>query len=150
MELRISSPCPMSWERMPGTDRLRYCSHCRLNVYNLAVMSRDEVASLVQNRQGRLCARLYRRSDGWATLRDCARGRKRRNVRRVVALVGLLLLGSLGWLLRVAGDRDRSVHPRWVREVIEWVDPQPGGGMVVGQLCPPPSPPKNPPAGAPQ
>ena len=140
----------MSWDRMPGTDLIRYCSQCRLNVYNMAVMSREEVAALVRNTPGRLCARIYMRADGKATLQDCARGRERRNVRRVLALVGLLLLGSLGWILRVAGDRDRSVHPQWVRDVIEWVDPQPRGGMIVGQLCPPPPPPGTTPPGAPQ
>ena len=151
MDLRISSPCPMSWERMPGSDKVRYCSRCKLNVYNLVVMGRDEVAALVRNTGGRLCGRLYMRGDRTATLQDCPQGSARRKLRRVLTLVGVLVLGSLGWLLRIAGDQDRSVHPQWVRNVLEWVDPRPGGGsMLTGTICPPPISPTNPPSGTPQ
>jgi len=139
----------MSWERMPGGTRVRYCSACRLNVYNLNEMSREEIAALF--RKGRVCGRLYFRGDRTATLRDCPQGSARRNLRRVLALVGVLVLGALGWLLRINGDRDRSVHPQWVRDVIEFVDPQPyRGGATVGLVCPAPSPPTNPPSGTPQ
>ena len=150
MDLRISSPCPTTWERMPGSDRVRYCSLCRLNVYNLVAMSREEVAALLRNTRGRLCARLYVRRDRTATLEDCPQGSARRKLRRVLALVGVLVLGTLGWLLRIPGDQDRSVHPRWVRNVLEWVDPQPRGVPMVGSLCPPPASRQNPLSGTSQ
>jgi hypothetical protein len=142
----------MSWDKMPGGDQVRYCGHCRLNVYNLAEMSREEVDAIVRTSKGRLCGRLYMRGDRTATLQDCPRGSARRKVRRAMAVVGVLLLGALGWLLRISGDRDRSMHPQWVRDVIEWVDPKPGGGtMMVGSICPPPrSQPPAPPSGTPQ
>jgi hypothetical protein len=61
----------------------------------------------------------------------------------------VLLLAALGWLFRMAGDRDRSVHPRWARAVIEWLDPEPRGGMVLG-VCVPKAPPPNPPSSTPE
>jgi len=141
MDLRIASPCPMSWERMPGSERVRYCSQCRLNVYNLVVMSREEVAALVRNKNGQLCARLYLRDDGRAMLQDCAQGSAKRKLRRVLTMVGVLVLGTLGWLLRFAGDEDRSVHPKWVQNVLQWVDPKPSGGRIVMGAPPPRSAP---------
>lgn len=151
MDLRIASPCPMSWERMPGSESVRYCSTCRLNVYNLVVMSREEVAGLVRNTGGRLCARLYMKGDGTAMLQDCPQGSARRKLRRALTLVGVLVLGSLGWLLRIAGDQDRTVHPKWVRDVLEWVDPKPRGGRIVMGAPPPrPAPPANSPSPAAQ
>jgi hypothetical protein len=144
--LTIASPCPMSWERMPGSETVRYCSKCRLNVYNLVVMSREDVAALVRNTGGRLCARLYMRDDGRAMLQDCGQGSARRKLRRAVALVGVLVLGALGWMLRSAGDQDRSVHPKWVQVALEWVDPKPRTGSIVMGSPPPPPPP--PPANA--
>jgi hypothetical protein len=138
----------MSWDRMPGGSRVRYCSGCRLNVYNLADMNAQEVAALF--RKGRVCGRLYVRPDRTATLRDCSQGLARRRLRRALTLVGVLALGVLGWLLRIPGDRDRSAHPQWVRDVVEWVDPTPSGGKVLlGEVCLP-TPPPTPPPVAPQ
>ena len=82
MDFRIASPCPMSWQRMPGGDKVRSCSQCRLNVYNLTVMSREEVAGLVRSTGGRMCVRVYVRDDGRAMLQDCPQGSARRKVRR--------------------------------------------------------------------
>jgi hypothetical protein len=143
MELRIASPCPMSWDRMAGGNKVRFCDQCRLNVYNLAEMSEREIAAVVRKSTGRLCGRLYVRDDRTATLQDCPRGSARRKLRRMMTVGGVLLLAAFGWLLRISGDRDRSVHPRWVREVIEWIDPRPSGGAIAGMIAPPP-PPRNP------
>ena len=63
MELRISSPCPKSWDELVGDDKIRYCGQCRLNVYNLAEMPKEEVEALVRKTEGRLCGRLYMRGD---------------------------------------------------------------------------------------
>src|SRR5262245_55014913 len=138
MELRISSPCPVSWETMTGGNKVRFCGQCRLNVYNLAVMSPREIDGVLKKSTGRLCGRLYVRPDRTATLQDCPKGSVRRKLRRVTAVFGVLLLGALGWLLRISGDQDRSVHPTWVRNVIEWMDPRPVGRAVPGMICPVP------------
>ena len=72
--LRISSPCPASWEEMLGDDRVRFCGDCQLNVYNLSAMSRSEAEDLVRQREARLCVRFYRRVDGTMITQDCPRG----------------------------------------------------------------------------
>ena len=63
MNLRIASPCKMSWDAMPGDERVRHCSLCDLNVYNVAEMTRDEVRELLRKTEGRLCARIDRRAE---------------------------------------------------------------------------------------
>ena len=68
---RIASPCHASWEGMTGDERVRHCCDCRLNVYNIAEMSRDEAVQLIQEHEGRLCIRIYQRRDGTVITRDC-------------------------------------------------------------------------------
>ena len=63
--IKIASPCKANWEQMAGDERVRHCAECNLDVYNLSAMTRREVEHLVQEREGRLCARFYRRADGY-------------------------------------------------------------------------------------
>jgi hypothetical protein len=64
VEIRVASPCSANWNRMPGTDRVRYCPECKLNVYNFSEMSEAEIQAIVAAPTGRLCARFYQRPDG--------------------------------------------------------------------------------------
>lgn len=70
----IAAPCPADWDSMPGTDRVRRCSECNKNVYNLSAMTRREAETLLRETQGRLCTRLYRRADGTILTENCPAG----------------------------------------------------------------------------
>lgn len=70
----IASPCNADWNEMYGDDRTRYCGDCKLNVYNLSGMTRDEAEALIMNAEGRLCVRFYRRADGSVITQDCPVG----------------------------------------------------------------------------
>jgi hypothetical protein len=59
---------------MAGDERVRYCTVCELNVYNFAAMTRDEIDELLLRKEGRVCARLYRRADGTLLTSDCPSG----------------------------------------------------------------------------
>ena len=72
--LRIATPCPISWEQMTGDNRVRFCGHCQLNVYNVSELSRIEAEALMASAEGRICARLYRRADGTILTKDCPVG----------------------------------------------------------------------------
>src|ERR1700749_160888 len=95
---KIASPCPASWDRMAGDDKSRYCSACNLHVYNFAAMTSAEIADLTATHTGRLCGRLYRRSDGTVITKDCPVGAriivKRRSYLAGAALSVALSLGS--------------------------------------------------------
>jgi len=70
--IQISRPCPVSWNDMQGDDRVRYCRHCSLHVYNLSAMRRADAEKLITETEGRLCVSFFfRRQDGTIITRDC-------------------------------------------------------------------------------
>ncbi len=50
--IRIASPCSANWNEMYGNDRKRFCGDCKLNVYNLSDMTRQEAENLLMNLRG--------------------------------------------------------------------------------------------------
>jgi hypothetical protein len=92
-DVRIASPCNVSWDAMKGDDRVRFCGECAKNVYNLSALSRDEATRLLAEREGSICVRLYRRADGTALTADCPVGVRRKRVR--LALYGAAGAGAL-------------------------------------------------------
>ena len=79
-DLNIATPCHANWQEMDGDERSRFCSICKLNVYNLTDMTRRDAEALVNEREGRLCVRFYQRRDGLVLTEDCPVGlRMKRN-----------------------------------------------------------------------
>jgi hypothetical protein len=72
--IKIASPCSAEWNEMYGDNRKRFCGDCKLNVYNLSGMTRDEAENLIQIAEGRLCVRYYMRPDGTVITADCPVG----------------------------------------------------------------------------
>ena len=116
-ELDVASPCPANWNEMKGGDRVRFCSGCKKNVYNLSAMTRAQAVALVHELEPEgFCGRFFRRADGTMLTADCPVGlaeKLRRKSRRAFAaglyLVTLLLLGATSfWVGRslqsVAGE----------------------------------------------
>ena len=62
-QVRIAKPCSASWETMEGDDRKRFCSQCRLHVYNVENMDRAEALAMLEPGK-KVCLRLYQRHDG--------------------------------------------------------------------------------------
>jgi hypothetical protein len=92
--LRIATPCPISWEQMAGDDRVRFCDHCHLNVYNISELTRIEAEALIASSEGRICARLFRRADGTVLTKDCPvglRALRRRVAKRTAAIFAAII-----------------------------------------------------------
>lgn len=92
--LRIATPCPIGWEQMTGDNRVRFCEHCQLNVYNISELSSSEAENLIASSEGRLCARLFRRADGTVLTKDCPvglRALRRRVAKRTAAVFAAML-----------------------------------------------------------
>lgn len=102
-KIKIASPCKANWEQMVGDERVRHCAECDLDVYNFSAMTRQEVERLVQEREGRLCARFYRRADGSMLTQDCPVGFRAR-VRRVSRVAGTAIAAAM------------SVVPGWAQD----------------------------------
>jgi len=102
--LYVSSPCNADWETMPGDERVRFCSQCHLNVYNITALTRKQAEKLIAETEGRLCAKLYRRADGTIITRDCPVGIRaiKRRVSRVAnaalgAILGIFANHAIAW-----------------------------------------------------
>ncbi len=129
--VKIAAPCHAAWEQMFSFEgeRVRFCSQCKLNVYNLSDMTRNEANTLLARTEGRLCVRFYRRADGTVLTQNCPVGL--RALQRRVAWVAQVLFGM--GLSLLAGLGLGSFKP--IRELIE------GAGshtIVMGGIGPPP------------
>jgi hypothetical protein len=101
-KIKIASPCSANWDEMYGSERKRFCGECKLNVYNISEMTKDEAENFILRSEGRLCLRIYKRRDGTVITRDCPVGwaRVKRRISRVysaaLGLAGGFLAGVLG------------------------------------------------------
>lgn len=93
--IRVASPCSVSWETMSGDERVRRCHSCKLNIYNIAEMTSKEVENLITNREDRVCIRLYKRADGTVLTKDCPVG-FRAYQKRAARFAGAALATVLG------------------------------------------------------
>jgi hypothetical protein len=59
---------------MAGDRRVRFCPHCRQNVYNLSGMSKEQATALLREKERTPCVRFYRRRDGTVMTADCPVG----------------------------------------------------------------------------
>jgi hypothetical protein len=102
--IKIASPCKADWDGMFGNDRKRFCGECSLNVYNLSGMTQEEARHLLENSEGRLCVRFYRRADGSVLTQNCPVGwAKVKQRARVFATAAFsLIMSLLGGLMVVS------------------------------------------------
>src|SRR5687768_15456484 len=129
--VQIASPCTARWEDMRGDDQVRYCGECRLNVYNLSAMSREEAETLIIAKEGKLCAGFHRRADGTILTRDCPVGLRAARIAaakawgRAGAAAALMISASLafgerrGWW----SGRVRTMEP--FASVVQLLSPAP-------------------------
>lgn len=117
--VRIATPCPADWDAMEGDERVRFCSLCKLSVYNTAEMTKAEVVALVTKTEGRVCARLYRRADGTLLTKDCPAGLRalRRRAARAAGAVFAASLSffSIGSARARAQEQEAPCRGDWLR-----------------------------------
>ena len=93
----ISSPCEYGWENMQGTDKVRFCQQCKLNVYNLSSMNSEEASKIVQE-ENNLCARISTRPDGTVYTDNCPY--RLRSVRNFLRTCAPFALVALAWVFQ--------------------------------------------------
>ena len=98
--IKVASPCSADWNEMLGDARKRFCGECKLNVYNLSEMSKQDAEQLLIQSEGRLCVRFYQRNDGTVITQDCPVGWKafKQRVSKVSAAVASLIIGIVSSL----------------------------------------------------
>jgi len=90
--IKIASPCSADWAGMYGNDRKRFCGECKLNVYNISGMTLKEAEGLLEQSEGRLCVRYYRRADGTILTKDCPVGLAKVRQRIVIGATAAIAL----------------------------------------------------------
>src|SRR3954471_15999341 len=96
-DVRVAAPCNAGWDNMVGTERVRFCGQCNLNVYNLSAMTKPDAERLIAETEGRLCVRYYRRPDGTILTKNCPVG-LRALKRRISRTASAMLSAALGFL----------------------------------------------------
>ena len=143
--MTVATPCTVPWATMAGDDRVRFCTQCRKNVYNVEGMTREAAEELIAQRHGELCVRFYRRVDGTVVTNDCAPrfGMIRSAARLCFCLAIFLAVLSYETVAVRADSRDPYArYDHWTRRtepfatIMEWIDPQPKV-MVMGGMCAP-------------
>jgi hypothetical protein len=154
--ITVASPCTAPWDAMNGDDRVRFCGQCSQHVYNLSELTQTQAEDLVQEHEGKMCVRFYRRADGTMLTKDCPVGW--RAIQRRVLMIGgaaaaalVVVLGLITASALAAGGRDnrgvRAANP--VQRAWDWLFPPPvcvmGEPVPVGPVGgPPPTPPSPP------
>jgi len=143
--IRVAAPCSADWDSMVGNERVRLCEQCHLNVYNLSEMSRVEADRLINQAEGRLCVRFYRRRDGSIITQNCPVGLRaiKRRLSRVATAVAsfiLSLMAGVGFY-RVA-DRRVWFRPHVMGGIAPADRNRPLPPSVQGQVVISPSPEK--------
>lgn len=145
--VRVAAPCHQSWEGMQGDEQMRHCSSCRLNVYNLSEMTREEATDLIRKTEGRLCVRYYRRTDGTIITKDCPVGVRaiRMRLAYAVSCAFVMFLSVYAYAANrgafASGDEGtdinssawRAKQPVFVRKVLNWIHPLPVRVVVAPQ-----------------
>ncbi len=72
--VKVAKPCDREWSEMIGGNRSRFCTACKLNVYDLSELTLDEAQALITQKEGELCVRFFQRADGTLITRDCPAG----------------------------------------------------------------------------
>ncbi|MBS1797475.1 MAG: carboxypeptidase regulatory-like domain-containing protein [Acidobacteria bacterium] len=104
--IRIAAPCFVPWDAMTGDARVRHCDACRMNVYNIAELTRPEAETLIAGHEGRrLCLRLFKRADGTVITKDCPVG-LRAYRKKIARLAGAALTMILGLFSASYGQKD--------------------------------------------
>ena len=95
---------------MKGDERVRFCPQCQLNVYNFSELSTTEISQLISLREGRLCARFYKRSDGTMLTKNCQTGLGGLAFRAArISGAALTALMSLAPAVRASVTEDKNV-----------------------------------------
>jgi hypothetical protein len=139
-KLRVASPCHAKWEDMKGDDQVRYCSLCKLSVYNLPAMDPDKVKKLVLESEGRICGRLYERNDGRVMAADCPMPfqKVRKHLAWALASAFLVFLSLLSYATTISENGQRSTR----EETIERMRRAEPFKTVLNLIYPKPTPPR--------
>jgi hypothetical protein len=158
--VEIASPCTAKWDEMIGDETTRFCGLCKLNVYNLSAMTEEQGEQLIVAKEGKLCARIYRRYDGTVLTKDCPVGLRAVRRRMIwvsmrAAAAAMFVIGAIAYAVEGTVTDDEfelgwhkpSYYVRTLASMKAWLAAPTkipaSASMTMGVACsvPPPKPP---------
>ena len=130
---KLSFVCPLPWETMSGSERLRYCSQCGHHVSNLSLLSAAERSELIARAGGdRVCGSYFVRLSGeMVTTEVPLTPEERRGVKQFgVAVLSAAALAVAGGCVT---QSEKEVGMTSAREQIAQLQKQ-TGSTIVGSL----------------
>jgi hypothetical protein len=134
--IKVATPCVADWDLMVGDDRQRFCKACEKHVYNLPLLTEEELVDLIERTEGQFCGRLYARTDGTVLTNDCPIGlaaklaETRRNRRMGAAAAVTALMLAAGGLVLGASFGGATISPM----VAGGIQPMPPPQEVKGEI----------------
>jgi len=104
---------------MTGDEKARHCQHCSKNVYNLESMTNEEAINLINDNEGEVCIRLFRRPDGTVVTAECPPVKNYRDPKNFLqfsmASLMLLVMGCAGLFASAPwiGEKLRPIYDSW-------------------------------------
>jgi TonB family protein len=136
--ISIAAPCSANWNEMTGNDQVRFCQQCSLNVYNLSNMAQDQAEELIRNKEGRLCVRFYRRSDGTILTQNCPVGLqalKKKIARTATAIISAVLSFGASFGMFSYLTSKKTVETPLMGSIAANYDPTPKNNYVQGEMA---------------
>lgn len=146
-QTKVAAPCSADWNTMKGDEFSRFCEHCSKNVYNLSALTAEAAIDLIREKEGNLCGRFFRRTDGTMLTADCPIGvhhrvRRKRNLAMLAASV-FGLFGFSGCSKFDDASNTTTAEPSARQQNTKSTQPaeqMPGNQMpaIAGGICAPP------------
>jgi hypothetical protein len=92
---RQATSCSASWQTMEGTERVRYCSKCKLQVYDFDSIELPEAESMIFKMEGKRNPTLFKKHDGKFLTSDCPVGVRTSQIRIMAVIGGAITIVAL-------------------------------------------------------
>jgi len=116
---------------------VRRCALCSLDVYDVSQMTRADAETLLAERTGRTCVRLWRRADGTVITADCPVGVRAAWRKARWAAAAVLAAGVAAAAMFVPRGADEGPL-RGVRTFVNKRVAPPPMPPIMGDVCEPP------------
>lgn len=117
-----SLPCSSMWDKLQGTERVRFCSKCSLQVYDFSKVELPEAEEIIFQKEGKRQFVLFKRPDGKFLTANCPVAVKNQYMMMTGIAVGVLVVGGLIILMALNPPQQPAVNPQPVTSSVSGSD----------------------------
>lgn len=117
-----SLPCSSIWDKLQGTDRVRFCNKCSLQVYDFSKVELPEAEEIIFQKEGKRQFVLFKRPDGKFLTANCPVAVKNRYMMITGIAVGIVVIGGLIVLMALNPPPKPAANPQPVTSGVSGSD----------------------------